>query len=788
MDSETDNGELEASGRDTGKTDWREYFPYKEPYPEQADAIEPIQDTIDRGGFAELEGACGTGKTLIAILAGISKVRDPTSAIQRILVLTNVKQQIRIFEEDITAINDHLDEDIEPISSVTMVSKPDLCSYVDASLIEHEDLYSKCDSLRETIRDQVDDAPTHPAPILNELAKDVEVGPKSNITPLHTAEWSSPYEPEIPAATDRDAEYCPFYAQFRADQYREDYRPYSPEGVATRDEMMQTQSAKGVCPHARMAEGIEFADVVIGNYQHVFDDLTVQLLTHELLSPQTFVVADEAHNLVERARNELSHSVSFQTFENAIEEIEDLILDAPGHIEQDVWFRLADAGVSESDVEELLAFVESLRDQFREFVNEVLDEANPSWHQEDSSKPDSIDYTLGYPEQNKQDKLSVWGDLSEYSNVWSNLEEYAQPIIVVLEDLSQRDELDLHRVNLSTVQRVLTKWRQFDHIQYFRQLGIERRETDRKSRDGFERYYTARLELKNTIPRREIAERLNVFGAGLLMSATLQPFEVFEAETGLDILSDEHDRHLETLGYGLSFPEMNRLSLQVPLRKFTYTNRGPPNGSALSQNQERLRHRYRDAIVTVAKTTPGNVMVAMPSYREAEWAADSLRKAEEVDKRVLLDESSTDERTERLKSRFYRGDSKVLVTGLRGTLTEGVDYEGERLKAAVVIGLPIKATETDYAAAQEFAYVEAFGRGEGFTYAFQIPAVRKARQAYGRVIRGGDEVGARVLVDERYGYSGRWDGVGSLIPEYELEEFAEVELDGMGEKLVEFWE
>ncbi len=60
------------------------------------------------------------------------------------------------------------------------------------------------------------------------------------------------------------------------------------------------------------------------------------------------------------------------------------------------------------------------------------------------------------------------------------------------------------------------------------------------------------------------------------------------------------------------------------------------------------------------------------------------------------------------------------------------------------------------------AYDDAFG--DGFTYALTVPAVRKARQAIGRVIRSPDDVGVRVLLDERYARES-WDSVRPYLPD-----------------------
>ena len=171
----------------------------------------------------------------------------------------------------------------------------------------------------------------------------------------------------------------------------------------------------------------------------------------------------------------------------------------------------------------------------------------------------------------------------------------------------------------------------------------------------------------------------------------------------------------------------------------------------------------------------------MPSYAEAAWMAATLRTT--VDKPVLLDESSDDAVTESLKAEFFGGDGKVLATSLRGTLTEGVDYRGDRLRAAVVCGVPIVNTASPRTRAVQTAYERVFG--DGFRYALTVPAVRKARQAVGRVIRGPEETGVRVFVDERYARDS-WDSVRGLIPDHEG--FRPVSPDMLSLGLERFWD
>jgi len=84
------------------------------------------------------------------------------------------------------------------------------------------------------------------------------------------------------------------------------------------------------------------------------------------------------------------------------------------------------------------------------------------------------------------------------------------------------------------------------------------------------------------------------------------------------------------------------------------------------------------------------------------------------------------------------------------------------------------------------AYDDKFGSGNGFEYALTVPAVRKARQAIGRVIRGPEEIGTRILVDERYTTSAFRSVNGHLSPQ-EQSEFDEMSPNFVRDGLDRFW-
>jgi DNA excision repair protein ERCC-2 len=136
---------------------------------------------------------------------------------------------------------------------------------------------------------------------------------------------------------------------------------------------------------------------------------------------------------------------------------------------------------------------------------------------------------------------------------------------------------------------------------------------------------------------------------------------------------------------------------------------------------------------------------------------------------------------------FSNDEFGVMFTSTRGTITEGVDYDGSKLHCCAVIGIPLIDTRPDRIDAIKYAYAKKVPEKDGFNTAIKIPAVRKARQAIGRVIRGKSEVGVRILVDGRYG-SAEWDGAKEYLSQGEQDEFRTVPPKELEDQLDEFWQ
>jgi DNA excision repair protein ERCC-2 len=801
---------------DSDRPNWRQYFGFRAPYDDQADAIESALRAGRSQGFLAMEGPCGTGKTMAALTAGATLIRE--GDYERLLVVTPVKQQRRQFVEDLRRLNAGLDD---PLAGLALVGKRDLCPYGREDVFPPDTgVQDRCEDLRENTAELVesdgrsDDKPVAQAvvsphiediwwdpQVASELAKAARpggIGQQAVAGALSTAGSESPYRRTQPTAPEEiGGEDPPLYCPFEADWFaRNKGSPIGfdagDEHVLTADEYLPGSVERGTCPHRAMNVLVEAADVVIGNYNHLFDPASRPLI-EAILDERTFVVVDEAHRLEGRVRDLLSDRLGRQTIVQARNDCHQLLTwarQSQDH-KREVRAHLGNHDVPLDAVERARDFYDDLLGWLDDRVDAYLDEeVGRNWRADDAVLPDrNLEIPLRPPDDPEPDELTRWAEQAGYDGgLWRQLDTVG----LAVEDASE--ELGLSRTPVTAAAGVIARrWWEADHARTFREIELEHGARDDQRIDGWRGTYTAGLTLFDCLPAEPLARTFDDVGGGVLMSATLEPLDVFTRVAGLDALADgddgraEHDegRPVLTRSYGLTFPPENRASWIVDARPFTARNRGDPTTmEPLGEEWNATRDEYAHVLRAIARN-PGNVLVAMPNYREATWAGAYLDEA--VEKPILVDESSSEEATESLKADFFAGEGKVLVTSTRGTLTEGVDYDGAKLQAAAVVGVPLVNIGSPRVRAVQRAYGDVFGDEHAFEYALTIPAVRRARQAIGRVIRGTEEVGVRALVGARYTPEARHSVYGYLSPA-EREEFVTMSPEFLPDQIERFWE
>lgn len=217
-----------------------------------------------------------------------------------------------------------------------------------------------------------------------------------------------------------------------------------------------------------------------------------------------------------------------------------------------------------------------------------------------------------------------------------------------------------------------------------------------------------------------------------------------------------------------------------------YTLRGPS-----------MYRRIADYILTFTKEKLGNYMVFFPSYQMLDTIKGYLLENDMVLEQEAINEAEDDlshatvlcsqqnsmseaDREEFLSHFQYTPTHTTLgLCVLGGIFGEGIDLKDNRLIGTVIVGtgLPMVCTENEL-------FKEYFDekQGTGFSYAYQYPGMNKVLQAAGRVIRTTNDVGAILLLDDRF----LQPGYQKLFPR-EWFPYTVVTLDSMTEQMQHFW-
>lgn len=831
---------------------WGSFFPHETPYDQQIDAIEKAIDVLDDRGYLSMEGACGTGKTIIALAASIYLSRQDDTEFTRTVVGTPVKQQLKQFVEEIRDINANIanseDVDAAPASAVVLVGKHELHPYMregklnnpdvvkddlsdlrertvelvkntslmsldwpdhltkpcaDCSLNEVPINYTYCDAC-EGNHPSEDNGPTHDdgpwydpvrAEALAYIARErTDDTPRLTTAGVETPYGETPPSQELVVNTSEtmvaDLPFDPFYAGFLANDGQAPFSANDGEHyVLDVPDLVENAAAEGVCPHESMADLGKNADVCVGNYNHIFDPETRKLTGEKMgiLGEKSLVIIDEAHMLEERVRDMLSDSIGLHTLKVTYNDFGSALNALNGsdpEVSKTAYSVLNQLDIKKDELEEAREFTKWVGDYINEEVTSYLEEEHGDWEAKMRSGrlPNwDMEIPLRDPGDPSVDRMTEEAQDEGFSGkLWANIDTLGRAV----EMIHDRAEID-REPDAGDTCEMLHRWYVEDHNSFFREIELERapKDSPMSSNRQWTEDYNGVLTLYNCIPSEKLADIFSQLGGGVVMSATLQPMDIYTDVSGLDRVA-ETGRPVETASYGLQFPVENRASWIVDAPRFTNRNRGKPTSDYTSMTTTRQKH---GRVLQDVACSHGNVLICMPSYAEAEWAESVLSQSSRLSKDVHLDESSSREETNVMLDAFFdEDDYSVMVTSTRGTVTEGVDYDGEKLHTCAVFGIPIVNVGSPRMKAVIQAYGETFGEENDFEYALTVPAVRKARQAIGRVIRGETEVGTRMLVDERY-TEDAFRSVHEHLAPSEQQEFKQMSEDFVQPAMEQFW-
>lgn len=227
-----------------------------------------------------------------------------------------------------------------------------------------------------------------------------------------------------------------------------------------------------------------------------------------------------------------------------------------------------------------------------------------------------------------------------------------------------------------------------------------------------------------------LAKTYKEFHNVVAFSATLKPFEYYQSLMGL---TDETTKCVEFLS---PFPADNRKLLVIP------------QISTLRRNREFSAPRIADVISRVVRLKPGNYIALFPSF---EFLLKTRAHLQLPEFQLLVQTRDMKAAAVQAILTDLREQAKphLLLAVQGGVFSEGLDYRGDMLIGAFIVGpaLPTFDFEREQ---MRIYYENTYGKDKGFDYTYVYPAMAKAIQSAGRVIRSEKDQGVIILMDPRF--------------------------------------
>jgi DNA excision repair protein ERCC-2 len=495
-------------------------------------------------------------------------------------------------------------------------------------------------------------------------------------------------------------------------------RPISPSQLA--------EACQGICPYEIMSLYAKDSDIVIMNYSHLFSpdfqDVIFQWL--EMDSEKVTLIIDEAHNLGDAVRDMNCRILTMRMIDLAETEVEKF----EGTLGQ---ARLDESREKASWRREGIRIIRLLLPRLKRFLESKQQRMAEGEALLDADLFRSFIYAgledIDEALSNFSDVAVAVADLNLAEGDRENLQGEIQPslalVLLFLNDLEKAQKDDCYQSKIAV------------------------------SGSGGRRQ--ARLEVNNIDPAANIRRITDNINATIMLSGTFSPLEAYE----LYLLGEEG--RAKKLCLPNPFPRENRLILGA--RKATSQLEVRED----SDNREEISGHIRSLIECV----PGNVAVFFTSYPMMSAYREVCQSSCRRTGKKLCVEPRSAEDVPQVLAEFFRlaGRGGGVLTGVcGGKLAEGIDYKGEALNGVAVIGLPLAAFNEIQREINGY-YTRKYGPAKGMLIAYTLPAINRALQAAGRVIRAESERGVLLFCDRRFSEQGA-GGVGGFLPGWVREE------------------
>lgn len=238
------------------------------------------------------------------------------------------------------------------------------------------------------------------------------------------------------------------------------------------------------------------------------------------------------------------------------------------------------------------------------------------------------------------------------------------------------------------------------------------------------------LGLVDTNPVENFAQFLNEFHSSVLVSATINPSELFLRSIGVDQASSNT--------YVVqSAPTVTVKTIIDTGVTTKYKLRSP-------EMYSKIAHR----IAAVSSCLTNGVGVFAPSYSVLEPIYDSVARLL-PEKTVLCERRGMTTQDANDTMHTFMAQRGALLCGVQGgRFSEGEDFKGDAMDATMVVGLSLPPPSPQLYA--EYTFQKWRGNTDSYLMLSLLPALRKAFQAAGRHIRRPGKKGLVFLLDHRF--------------------------------------
>jgi len=604
------------------------YLPYK-PRGCQMDIISDIRNALAEGRHIIIESGTGTGKTIVSLAAGLEHAKKTG---KKIVYLTRTISQSDQVMRELKAISR-----IKPVSGLTITGRN-----------------KSCPLFRGT--------------------KDYET--------LSPKVLSMMCEEKRSKSIKGAAGGCRYFDRIKTEI--DDIANYVLNNFPTSDELDRYCERNGVCPYEMKKQLMKRFDVVAVPYVHILSsDIRSNLMVNLGLEDNPegmLLIVDEAHNLIDAARDQESFTIDRDMVDNAIDECSTM----KGN--PTVWMEV-----------ELKDFLSYFKNSIRNVATEKL-----------GLNEKEVVLTDDYIEQRMMKKFGM--KPQDLDAAIERVIDYGEARTEILMERGDNRVSDIQTLGF-----LMSDWCSSASSRFVRSLKVDQ--------DG--EYLSAKC-----IDPYEISLFLNSIPGAIHMSGTLQPLDQYARVLGLK-------GNPRFRVYPSPFPPENKSVL--------YVNDVTTQQKEM-QKDSSMQRRLENYIAMLCNSVDKNTLVFFTSYSFMRMMRPYLET--HVDKSLYWEESRNQRKTMENLAAFRNGRDGVFFSVMGGSVAEGMDFPGDELCFAIIVGIPYPPPSSEQKA-MSLMFDQRYGQGKGWIYTSEVPAIRKMKQAIGRLIRTETDRGMAVILDSR---------------------------------------